>query len=211
MGTIDKSKIKNQKSKIDFIRKKSFTLIEMIVVIATIGLVLPAVFAIVFTILQQQIKIQRLSIVKREGDYALSVMENTIRNYAKSIHSGIPDETNEICKSVNSTPQSFDYFRDKYNNYFRFCRSRNGTDCDGDGNFIASNSSILINNPSYFIALNSEKTKITNFSIQCYRTNLYSPPVVNVSFTIEYNTTSTRPEERVTSLNYKTKIKLKSY
>jgi len=201
MGIIDKSKIKNQKSKIDFIRKKSFTLIEMIVVIATIGLVLPALFAIVFTILQQQIKIQRLSIVKREGDYALSVMENIIRNYAVKIYSE-SSFINERCTTANSSygPQNGSgfYFEDKYGNWFNFYQ---------DFTNISSNSAKL----SSPVNLNSPQTKITDFSIQCYRTNLYSPPVVNVSFKIEYNTTSTRPEERVTSLNYNTKIKLKSY
>jgi len=186
-------------------RKKSFTLIEMIVVIATIGLVLPALFAIVFTILQQQIKIQRLSIVKREGDYALSVMENIIRNYAVKIYSE-SSFINERCTTANSSygPQNGSgfYFKDKYGNWFRFYLL---------SDLISSESSILNNGAQGSVSLNSSQTKITNFSIQCYRTNLYSPPVVNVSFTIEYNTTSTRPEERVTSLNYKTKIKLKSY
>jgi len=208
MGIIksQKSKVKSQKFKK---LRNSFTLIEMIVVIGTIAFALPAVFAIVFTILQQQVKIQRLSIVKREGDYVLNVVENTIRSYAKSIHSGIPGANNEICKS--STSETAAYFLDKFNNWFRFCQSSIGSNCDGSANFIASNSSILNNGSPGYINLNSNKTIISAFSIQCYRTNLYSPPVVNVSFTIGYNTTSTRPEERVTSLNYKAKIKLKSY
>jgi len=182
-------------------RKKSFTLIEMIVVIATIGLALPALFAIIFSILQQQVKIQRLSIVKREGDYVLNVMENTIRNYGESIHSATPpNESNKICQS--SSLENASYFKDKFGNWFRFYLDTT--------NSISSESSVLNNGSRGSVSLNSSKTKITNFSIQCYQTALYSPPVINISFTISYNTSSSRAEETA-SFNYQTKVKVRSY
>jgi type II secretory pathway pseudopilin PulG len=181
-------------------RKKSFTLIEMIVVIATIGLVLPALFAIIFSILQQQVKIQRLSIVKREGDYVLNVMENTIRNYAVKIYSE-SSFTSERCTGENPTygPSNGSnfFFRDKSDRWFSFYQNSNN---------ISSNSANL----SSPVNFNSSQTKITNFSVQCYRTALYSPPVINISFTISYNTSSSRAEETA-SFNYQTKVKLKSY
>jgi type II secretory pathway pseudopilin PulG len=196
MGIINK--LKNNSMR----QKKSFTLIEMIVVIATIGLVLPTLFAIIFSILQQQVKIQRLSIVKREGDYVLNIMENIIRNYGESIHSATPPtESNKICQS--SSLENASYFKDKFGNWFRFYLDTT--------NSISSESSVLNNGSPGSVSLNSSQTKITNFSIQCYKTSLYSPPVVNISFTIEYNTTSLRVEEKVTPLTYQTKVKLKSY
>jgi competence protein ComGC len=195
MGIINKLKINSMR------RKKSFTLIEMIVVISTIGLVLPALFAIIFSILQQQVKIQRLSIVKREGDYVLNVMENIIRNYAVKIYSE-NSFTTERCVTDNPTygPSNGSnfFFRDKSDRWYNFYQNSNN---------ISSNSANL----SSPVNLNSSQTKITNFSIQCYRTSLYSSPVVNISFTIEYNTTSLRVEEKVTPLTYQTKVKLKSY
>jgi len=177
--------------------KHSFTLIETIVVIATVGLVLPALFAVVFAILQQHTKIQRLSIVKREGDYVLNVMENVIRNYGQSVHSAIPPaDNNKICQSRSQEEAT--YFKDKFNNWFRFY-------LNPSNNKIASESSVI-----GVVNLNSSQTKINNFTIQCYRTGLYSPPVINISFTINYNTTSSRVEETA-SLNYQTKVKLRSY
>lgn len=185
---------------------KSFTLIEMIITIGTIGLVLPALFVIIFSILQQQLKIQRLSIAKREGDYVLNIIENTIRNYAESVHSTIPaNENNKICLSNNI--ESVNYFKDKFGNWFRFCSSSDGQNCDNADNFIASSSSTLGN----AVSLNSNQTKITDLTIQCYRTTLYSPPVINVSFKIQYDTTFLRADEITTPLNYQTKIKLRSY
>jgi len=190
MGIINKLKINSMR------RKKSFTLIEMIVVIATIGLVLPTLFAIIFSILQQQLKIQRLSIVKKEGDYVLNVMENVIRNYAVKIYSE-HNFINERCATENSTYGPNFFFRDKYDRWFNFYQSYNN---------ISSNSANL----SSPVNLNSSQTRITNFSIQCYKTALYSPPVINISFTISYYTSSSRAEETA-SFNYQTKVKLKSY
>jgi type II secretory pathway pseudopilin PulG len=199
------------KLKINFMRqKKSFTLIEMIVVIATIGLVLPALFTIIFSILQQQVKIKRLSIVKREGDYVLNIMENIIRNYGESIHSDTPPtESNKICQS--SSLKNASYFKDKFGNWFSFCLSDQNGDCNASNkNYIASNSSILNAGNPGTTTLNSSQTKISNFNIQCYRTALYSPPLINISFTISYNTSSSRAEETA-SFNYQTKVKLRSY
>jgi competence protein ComGC len=195
MGIINKLKINSIR------QKKCFTLIEMIVVIATIGLVLPAIFAIIFSILQQQLKIQRLSIVKKEGDYVLNVMENTIRNYAVKIYSESSLKT-EMCTAENPTyrpSNSSDFFfRDKSDRWFNFYQNYNN---------ISSNSANL----SSPVNLNSSQTRITNFSIQCYKTALYSTAVINISFTIEYNTTSSRTEEKVPPLTYQTKVKLRNY
>ena len=181
---------------------KSFTFIEMVVVIGVIGLALPVLFAIIFAILQQQTKIYRLSQAKREGDYALNVMENIIRNSALSIHNNQPpSDQNKVCvdngSSFSNTPI---YFQDK---------NTLGT----WSSFILENEKIASkssNPPNINTYLTSSKVKITNFSISCQGKGLYSSPVVNISFTIQYNTTSTRPEETA-FLNYQTKVKLRSY
>jgi len=196
MGRINKSEIKIHQLNINYIRKKSFTLIEMMVVITTISLILPVIFAIIFSILKQQIKIQQLSNVKREGDYILNIIENIVKNHGESIHSNIPPtENNKICQS--SSLENVSYFKDRYNNWFRFYLDNN--------NSISSESSIIGR-----VYLNSSKTRITNFNIQCYKTGAYSPPIIIISFTIKYNMQDSQPEEQV-AINYKTKLKLKNY
>ena len=176
--------------------KKSFTLIETIVVIAVIGLILPVIFSIFFVLLQQQTKIYRLNTVKKEGDFVISLMESTIKNRAVNIYnSAVLNDANIVCKG--ETPgDSYDnpYFLDDNNKFFSY--KLNGTK-------IASDSANSVD-------LTSIYTKVSGFSISCTRNRIYSTPSVLVSFTIQYNTTSTRPEDTA-SLFYQTKIKLRNY
>lgn len=185
-------------------RRKSFTLIEIIVVISVVALVIPAVFAIVFGILRQQTKIYRLSLVKKEGDFILNIIGATIRNNALAIYSSTPpDDTNGVCQIVESYPASSSlFFQDQWGNWFGFSESSNS---------VASSASVL-GSP---LVLNSEKTLISNFSIGCDRLVTYSPAIVSLSFDICYSTgagscASSRPEETA-NLHYNTKIKLRNY
>ncbi len=183
---------------------KGFTFIELIVVTAVIGVVLPALFAIIFSVLRQQIKINRLAEVKRQGDYVLNVIQSIIYNNGNGIYYTTDpttlDPSEEVCYDNNSygpTDGNNFYFMDKYEKWFKFYL--NGTK-------ISSDASIL--DPP--VDLTTSKVRITNFGIGCKRTSLYSPPLVSVKFTIEYNTDSDRVEDKA-SLNYQTLIKLKNY
>lgn len=186
--------------------KKGFTIIETIVVIAVIGITLPVLFAIILTLMRQQLKINRLSEIKREGDYINSVIENTIKDRAISIHSGLPvNDSNKICEEALSfsNPATSLYFIDKNKNWFGYQFS---------GNTLASESANL-DNPS--IDLNSSKVIISNFSINCSRNTVYSAQSVQFSFDVCYDTglpdcETTRPEE-ITTLHYQSRIKLRNH
>lgn len=185
--------------------KKSFTLIETIVVIAVIGLTLPVLIGTIFILVRQQTKIIRLSQVKREGDYLINVMENTIRDRAVTIHSAEPNDANIVCKDAGSSyspPTPILYFLDKDKNWLSYELS---------GNTVASDSANLASP----INLTSTKTRIENFSISCARNTIYSPPSVSFDFDVCFVTgagicTSTRPEETA-SMHYQTRIKLRNY
>jgi type II secretory pathway pseudopilin PulG len=187
----------------NFKHLQSFTIIETIVVIGVFGLALPALFTIVFTILQQQTKIIRLSEVKRQGDFILNVIENTVRNYALSVYSE-QSLSNIQCATAGSSyiyPTNGSlYFKDRFGNWFRFY-----TLTAGGVNYVASEGAKVSS-----INLTTNKVQVNNLTISCTRSARYSPPIVTVSFATQYNTTSTRPEETA-SLNYQTKIKLRSY
>ncbi|MBI2051948.1 prepilin-type N-terminal cleavage/methylation domain-containing protein [Candidatus Roizmanbacteria bacterium] len=180
---------------------RSFTLIEMLVVVAVVALALPAVFTIIFSILKQQTKIYTLQETKRQGDFLLNSIKTTIRTSAISIHSDTPATgDNGICKTAQSSAagSSTMYFLDSLNNTF-------GYRLDADK--VSSASSI--SNASGDLT-NPDKVKILAFQMSCKRTGTFSPPIATISFTAQYNTTSTRPED-IASFNYQTKIQLKSY
>lgn len=181
--------------------KKSFSLIEVIIVITIISIVLPVLFNTLFSVLQQQLKIYRLAEIKRQGDYVLNVMENNIRNNAVSIHSGVPTtDSNEICK--NTTSYSNLYFEDKNSLWFHYELSTI---------YLVSKTSTSTTN------LTSNKVRVEGLTITCNRSAKYSPPFIDISYTICYNNnnspcndTAIRTEERA-SMIYKTKIKLRNY
>ena len=184
--------------------KKAFTLIETIVVIAVIGLTLPVLFAIIFTLMRQQIKVYRLSQVKREGDYIINLLENTIRNRAVTVHSGQPTDVNLVCQDANyplsGTIDNL-YFLDEDKQWFGYLFQNNS---------IASKSAILTS------PLTSSKILVdSTFSISCLRKSAYLPVSILLDFDICYDTglpncASTRPEE-ITSLHYQMRVKLRNY
>lgn len=189
--------------------RKSFTLIETIVVVAVIGLTLPVIFAIIFALMRQQVKIYRMSQVKRGGDYIINLMENTIRDRAITIYKlAVINDSNIVCKDALSPYSSITdlYFLDQDKQWFGYLIS---------GNSIASNSAYLSSQSLPAINLSSSKTVVSSFSISCARNSIYSPASISLNFDICYDTgsgvcTSTRPEE-ITSIHYQAGFKLRSH
>lgn len=207
--------------------KRSFTLIEVVVVLGVILFALPALFSIVFVVLQQQTKIYRLSRVKQEGDFAMSVISNTIRSSAQSLYRGRDTDGNDLaCRNFSSlvltnaelcsiSPSTStlagDLFclKDKYGSGSVFNFYLNSG--------ILSSASALLTTPNNSVPLVTDKVNVTDLLFTCSRTAMYSPPIVTVSFNICYNTgsavpscNSSRPEETAT-LHYQTNIKLTSF
>lgn len=176
-------------------KRNGFTLIEAIVVIAVIGMIIPAIFSIIFAILQQELKIYQLSEVKRQGDYALSVMESTIKNYAISVNDS-PTGGNELCANTGESGTA-DYFRDENANWFRF---------SVNSNKIASSSSIV----NATADITKSNVQVTDFVLTCSKPNGAAPALINMEFTVSAGSTSTRQEEKA-SITYRTKIKLRNY
>lgn len=176
--------------------RRGFTLVEVIVVVATIGIVLPALFAIVFSILKQQIKIYQLSEVKRQGDYALSIIKTNILLSAKSIYDQ-PTAGTQLCTNAGDVNVAIPYFRDEQDNWFRYVISSGK---------ITSQSAI----PNATNDLTTTRVTITNLIVRCARTARYSAPIIDVQFTVTAGTAASPAEERAT-MTYRTRIQLRNY
>lgn len=194
--------------------KKGFTFVELLIVISIIGIVLPAFFGIIFVLLRQQVLVYRLSEVKRQGDYALNLMENTIRNSAVSVHkdSTLQEDdppailNNRLCDTTlldtiyPSSPAV--RFKDKYDNWFYYGLSSEKIASSSGRGGSAINTAELTNGSA----------SITNLSITCRQSTDFSTSVVGIEFDIGYrlaNGITPMPEERAT-LHYQTKIKLRT-
>ena len=179
--------------------KLGFTLIEMIVVVGVIALALPAVFAIIFGVVREQAKVYAIKQAKREGDFALDAIQNTIKNYASGIYS---DQALQkpVCNTSGSNYSNKLYFGSNIaaNAWFEYELDSN--------NKIASNSSVA----SAITNLTTQQVSISNLTISCNRTATFSPALVAVSFDVKYNTPSTFQENQAT-LHYSTQIKLTNY
>lgn len=181
-----------------------FTLIETIVVVAVVALTLPVIFAIVFTLVREQVKIFRLTEVKRNGDYLINSIENTIRNNAVKILSDKPANGGlEICNNINNIGGGSSlYFLDTNGQWFGYAYNVN----------VVSSSSATIN----LLSLTSAKTLVQNFSINCANNSIFSAPEVTLNFDICYDNTgsgdcsTTRPEE-IAKIHYQSIVKIRNY
>lgn len=156
-------------------QKKGFSFIELVVVIGVLLFALPTLFAIFFLILQQQMRIIRLTEVKRQGVYVSNILNTLVRNSAEGIYTAI--NGTEVCSSSQSLNKTYGpntlYFKDRLNNWFYFSFASPN---------IASNSSIT----GATSLVDTSKVRITSFSSQCSLTG-FASPFVTMTYNICYN------------------------
>lgn len=206
-----------------------FTLVEVIVVIAIVGMMLPIIFSIITTVARQQSKIYRISEAKQQGDFALAYIKNYIRNTGDRIYLLRNDETNEfaveVCNTIE-TPgnthlsQSGKDFYIKKNNtpnqYFRFYNERARIDLDGaSGSREREISQIFFDDNGSAQQLTTNNVKIENFSLQCIRRTESGEPYVVISFLIYFTGNSdsfdlnTAKPEDIAILDYRTVVQIR--
>ena len=177
-------------------RSKGFTLLEVILVLGILVIILPLGFSIFLATSRAQLKVYVLHNVKRNGDTALSIMQNLIKTRALSLQQS---DGSAICSSAPSSYSSGDvYFVDADDNRFRFYISYN--------KIPSEISSIGVS----FLTNEQVSVPSGGFSLTCNRATPFSPPLVALSFSISQAASTSRAEEQA-ALNYQTKIRLRAY
>lgn len=155
---------------------KSFTLIELLVSVSIIALILPALFAIFFTMMRQQVVLMAYRDMIRQGDNISNNMKNIIHTRALRVtDSTDPGTAIDICPVVTSpTPTGFPslIMLDTEDNAIQFFQE------GVSPNRIASSSA----SKTYY--LSTAGVLVNDLSFTCYRIRDNTAPVVQVSYTV---------------------------
>jgi len=100
-------------------KRLGFTIIEIVVVVAIVGITLPAIFAILFNLLRLNLQLSQLQRVKEVGDYVSNVMISTVRRNAIRVDESCSEG---VLQGVLSDPDISNsiLFRDRYDVCFGY-------------------------------------------------------------------------------------------
>lgn len=168
-----------------------FSMIELLVVVALIGMIGAITTQVFILALQTQGKSEIIKEVKQNGDYALSVMESMVRN-SSDILSISCNETSSQLTIQNP---------DGFNTVF---------DCTGSNISSISGSENADPTPTGAPLTNS-RVKVSSCT---YRVICPTPPInpkyVYIEYTVSQAGAGTGPKD-TSSLNYQTTISLRNY
>ena len=192
----------------------AFTMIEVIVVLAIIGIMLPIIFSVLFTVAKQQSKIFRLSEAKQQGDYALNFMKMYIQKNANEVFQDSELQA-EVCSNSNPPDDEYTaldgenfYFSKKnvLSDYFHFRTLEYEFDSVTNERFYY----LIFNDNGEELVLTTGKVSIQNFYLSCFKKNAASPPFIFISFIVYYKTSLAQaaPED-IALLKYKGVIKMR--
>jgi len=194
-------------------KRKGFSLLEIVVVMGVLGLLLPTVFGVVYIIMQQQLRIHKLTETKQQGDLIMTYMKESISRNAVGIGStlGSPQCVN-AGDTYSSSSGEFNLTLDDSVTPDMFAFEEN----TGQLLFIERtyNAALSVYIPTSLSLNDSSKVIISNFVIECQRrtTDLANArffPVVGFSYDATFFDSTPTAQEGVVTLHYQTKVKLR--
>jgi len=175
------------------IRNKGFTLIEILVVVGLLAMAAVIGANLFFTTFRSSTKTKILTVVKQNGDYALSVMERLIRD-AEEV---ITNSDGDVCESgMNKIKVK------------RLDGSKIEFECLDEGTltgYIASTSAVRAR-------LISDEVKLDSCSFDCSQEeiNPFNPQSVMIKFTLSQAGGAARVEEQA-SIDFQTTVTTRNY
>lgn len=170
-----------------------FTLIEMLVVISSLALLILAGSNLFFASLFGSSKSEAIKEVRQNGEYALKVMEETIKNsYGVDLcQSGQVDVPNNI---INIPEEPEVIVKDKENNKITF---KVLLDDESESYRVASMSSVP---PTTTYYLTSNKVEVKKFNVTCHDQGFTQnlPTQISFNFELSIGKADYTPERRAT-------------
>jgi len=163
-----------------------FTLVEVLVVILSFGILAVAGSSLFISILKGAAKAEIEKEIKQNGDYAINVMERMIRNAREIVN----------CSSSSIRIKNPDGGYTTFN-----CRVNDQVAS------IASNSAFLTGKNVTLDSNGEANCSSGNLTFSCTSGN---PPTVGISFTLYQKGSSVRPEEKAQA-KFETTVSLRTY
>lgn len=207
-----KLKIKNIKTEIVYGKKTyhhGFTIIELLVVTGILVSLGGLVSGLLVATLRSTSKTKVTTAVSQNGNYALSVITEIVRNSdAIVVSTGNPPTytSNGAC-SLPSAPVAG-------TSQITLHRADGGyTQISCNGNTIASASAATLGNITNSIALTDQsQVSVPSCIFSCQQSDIYTPPIVSVNFSLNDINASAGFEKRLSSpYSFSTQVALYNY
>lgn len=177
-------------------KKKAFTLIEMLIVLTVTAILIPTVFSIVIVIMRQQVRIYKVIETRRQGDYVMTFLKDRlVRTKQMSTY---PAGT-QLCVTAGSTSTAGNgtnvAFLDNDDVTYRiFAQTTSGI------------TNLMYASPANAAGttINNNLVQVTNFTIQCGRRTSVGAPLIQISYTVRF-----KDADNNVAINYQTKVKLR--
>jgi type II secretory pathway pseudopilin PulG len=189
------------------IKMKSFTLIELIIAVGVTALILPAVFAIFFSIIKQQIVLVSYQTMKLQGDNVQRNIKNMLLGRAAYVTDSSYSftTTDSMCPPITTPTPTYApelYFKDRDDVGVHIYLVPNPTPAT---NSIASDSAGVTPKTYY---LTSPEVSISSLGFTCSQISAFTPPIISVKYTV---LKSSVYQSQSISLPYSFKIRLRDY
>jgi prepilin-type N-terminal cleavage/methylation domain-containing protein len=159
-----------------------FTMVEVIVVIAIIGITVPILFSTLFITMKQQANVNKLTTVKRQGDIVMQHITSFIRNHVTDIQiagtsvcapgSGVNTITNMQSTSfatfIGQTDSSIQ------NTFYTVAKSSTVTQLCVDD----------VQNTTCIRPLTNTKVTLKDFKIRCVRKSAQVAPMIEIEIVL---------------------------
>lgn len=193
-------------------KKKGFTLLEIVVVMAVLALLLPSVFGVIYIVMQQQLRIHKLTETKQQGDLIMNYMKESIIGSAVHIVDGTGTAQCETAGSSYADSTNFRFaIEEAISPRLISFQETGGALTFNQHTYIPFFATYTIDS----ISLNDPTTvEISNFTIECRRKtgNVSSAvyyPVVAFSYDATFVDNTPTAQEGIVTLHYQTKVKLR--
>lgn len=184
-------------------KRKSFTLMELIVAVGIIGIILPTVFNVFFIIIRQQLILVSYQTMKQQGDSTRRNIQNILQNRAAYVTDQSYIAT-DVCPLITTPTPPYSpgiYLKDRDGKIIHIYPTPTGTI-----NLIASDSANADGSVIKTYNLTSPDVTITDLGFSCYKVNDFSPEIVSTTFTVRKSTLF-----KEISLPYLFNVKLRDY